>query len=149
MSTKTKKTPTDLGLVEELRKAFAQASDEGGKDVSERNMFGGVCFCVNGNMAGGINGAALMMKCDKDIAVKEVAQEVGVNAVEMRFTGRALRGFYQVDGPVSKGAVHKCAVYSYKHARSLPAKTKGKAPKRKPDVSEEGEDEDKKKKKKK
>ena len=39
-----------------------------GDTLAEWNMFGGVCFTLNGSMVWGVNGSDLMMKCHREYA---------------------------------------------------------------------------------
>lgn len=64
-------------------------------DVSERKMFGGLAFMVNGNMLCGPLGDDLMVRVGPD-AYEDALTLPG--AGEMRFTGKPMRGFVQVDG---------------------------------------------------
>jgi TfoX/Sxy family transcriptional regulator of competence genes len=64
-------------------------------DVSERKMFGGLSFMVNGKMALGVSGDDLMVKVGPD-AHGEALKLLG--AREMDFTGRPMKGFVFV-GP--------------------------------------------------
>lgn len=60
---------------------------------SEKRMFGGLCFLINGNMAGGILGSDLMVRMDKaDYA--EALKLPHCRAVEM--TGRPMTGILLV-----------------------------------------------------
>lgn len=62
--------------------------------VSERRMFGGIAWMVNGNMACGIIGDDLMVRLDRDEAdIAQAEEHVG----PMDFTGRPMRGFITVE----------------------------------------------------
>jgi hypothetical protein len=61
--------------------------------VSERKMFGGVAWMVNGNMACGVIGEALMIRLDREDAEAAQAEE---HVGPMEFTGRPMRGFVTV-----------------------------------------------------
>ncbi len=66
---------------------------EGEPGVTERKMFGGLAFMVNGNMACGPVKRTLMVRVGPDAYQSALAD----GADEMTFTGRAMRGFVQVD----------------------------------------------------
>jgi TfoX/Sxy family transcriptional regulator of competence genes len=62
--------------------------------VTERKMFGGIAWMVNGNMACGIIGEDLMVRLDREDA--EAAQ-AEAHVGPMEFTGRPMRGFITVE----------------------------------------------------
>ena len=67
----------------------------GGRDgVTERKMFGGVGWMVNGNMACGTMGDDLLVRLDRDDSNRILAEpHVGL----MRMGKRTMRGFFTVD----------------------------------------------------
>ncbi|MDF2373591.1 MAG: TfoX/Sxy family protein [Rhizobiaceae bacterium] len=80
----------DPHLAELLRETL---SDRAG--ITEKNMFGGVCFLLNGNMFGGIaNHDSFMFRVGKD-RHEEALRRPG--ARPMDFTGRKMAGFVYVD----------------------------------------------------
>lgn len=76
-------------LAERIREAI---SDRPG--VTERKMFGGVAWMVNGNMACGIIGEDLMVRLEREDAEAALAE---AHVGRMEFTGRPMRGFIVVD----------------------------------------------------
>jgi TfoX/Sxy family transcriptional regulator of competence genes len=62
--------------------------------VTERKMFGGIAWMVNGNMACGIIGEDLMVRLERDDAEEALAEE---HVGPMEFTGRPMRGFITVE----------------------------------------------------
>jgi TfoX/Sxy family transcriptional regulator of competence genes len=78
----------DEGLAERIRQLVADQPD-----MSERKMFGGLCFMVAGNMCFGIVGSELMIRVGPDAYETTVALP---NAREMDFTGRSMRGMVYV-----------------------------------------------------
>jgi TfoX N-terminal domain len=74
----------DEGLAERVRSLVA---DE--PDVSERKMFGGLCFMSRGNMSFGIVGSDLMVRVGVDAYREALAMP---HVREMDFTGRSMRG---------------------------------------------------------
>jgi hypothetical protein len=82
----------DEGLAERVRELLGPAPG-----LSERKMFGGLCFLLRGNMSFGVVGSELMVRVGPDA----YAETLGLpNAREMDFTGRSMRGmvFVSEDG---------------------------------------------------
>lgn len=89
--------------------------------VTQRKMFGGVAWMVNGNMACGTLGENLMVRLAPDDA--EVAlSEPGVGPME--FTGRPMRGFVTVEaeGIADDRELARWVDAGADHAASLPPK---------------------------
>ncbi len=61
--------------------------------LSEKKMFGGLCFLVFGNMCCGVVGDELMVRVGPDNYEEALAQP---HAREMDFTGRPLKGMVYV-----------------------------------------------------
>ena len=61
--------------------------------VSERKMFGGLCFMRGGNMCFGVIGGDLMVRVGPDAYASALRLP---NAREMNFTGRSMRGMVYV-----------------------------------------------------
>jgi TfoX/Sxy family transcriptional regulator of competence genes len=90
--------------------------------LSERKMFGGLCFMINGNMACGITG-----KNDLMLRVGPKAYEAALaepDARPMDFTGRPMKGMVFVDAEACADAETMAAWLerTLAFARSLPAK---------------------------
>ena len=81
--------PYDEGLAERVRTLF-----EDREDVTERKMFGGLCFMINGNMCCGITKHDLMLRLGKDEAIAALKRP---HARDMDFTGKPLKGFVYID----------------------------------------------------
>lgn len=79
----------DEGLVQRIRELL----DDDAR-VSEKKMFGGIAFFVNGNMAAGTMKDELMVRVGPDGHDEAIAQP---HARAMDFTGRTMRGFVQVE----------------------------------------------------
>ena len=79
----------DEGLAERLREVLADVPD-----VDEKNMFGGLCFMVSGNMCYGIMEETLMARVGAEQYT--VCLKLS-NTREMDFTGKPLRGLIYVD----------------------------------------------------
>jgi TfoX/Sxy family transcriptional regulator of competence genes len=91
--------------------------------VTERKMFGGLAFLLQGNMCCGVVGEELMVRVGRDgyeAALREP------HAREMDFTGRPLRGFIYVasKGLVSDGDLRSWVERGARFAKTLPAKTR-------------------------
>jgi hypothetical protein len=87
----------DEGLAERVRTFVVDDPD-----VSERKMFGGLCFLSSGNMCFGIVGTELMVR----VGPEWYSEALGMpHAREMDFTGRSMRGMVYVDeGGISEDA---------------------------------------------
>ena len=70
------------------------------RGVTERCMFGGVCFTLNGNMVCGVVKDDLMVRVGPD---KYSDAMKLLHAREMDFTGRAMKGYVFVAAPGIKG----------------------------------------------
>lgn len=89
--------------------------------VSEKKMFGGLCFLLNGNMICGVHKNGGMFRVGKDREAAALAVE---GAREMDFTGRRMGGFIDVDADLMgdddrRGQLMALALTN---ARSLPPK---------------------------
>ena len=89
--------------------------------VTERKMFGGLCFMVSGNMLGGVMGNEVIVRVGADRY--EDALELP-HAREMDFTGRPMRGFVVVsaEGIASDDGLDDWVQRGLKFALSLPPK---------------------------
>jgi hypothetical protein len=63
------------------------------RDLTEKKMFGGLCFLLGGNMCCGIVGNELMLRVGPDAYEGALARQ---HAREMDFTGRAMKGMIYV-----------------------------------------------------
>ena len=78
----------DEGLAQRIREHLDER-----KGVSERRMFGGLCFMVGGNMCCGVVGEELMVRVGPDGYDEALALP---HAREMDFTGKPMRGMLYV-----------------------------------------------------
>ncbi len=78
----------DEGLAERIRERTGDRPA-----LSERKMFGGLCFMVDGNMCFGIVGSELMVRVG---AVSYEEMLTKPHAREMDFTGRSMKGMVYV-----------------------------------------------------
>jgi TfoX/Sxy family transcriptional regulator of competence genes len=107
----------DEDLADRIRDALG---DEDG--VTEKRMFGGLAFLVDGNMAVSASGqGGLLLRVDPT-ETDAVVREDGVTRFEMR--GRAMDGWVRVDPSVTKSdpAVLRWVKIGVAYARSLPPK---------------------------
>ena len=79
----------DDGLVEILREDLAHVTN-----VTEKRMFGGLCFMLNGNMLCGVHKNGGMFRVGKEHEATALAIS---GARPMDFTGRPMAGFIDVD----------------------------------------------------
>jgi TfoX/Sxy family transcriptional regulator of competence genes len=89
--------------------------------VTERKMFGGLAFMINGNMACGPNGDKLIVRVGPDAYADALAEP---DAREMTFTHRPMRGFIEIDlRDVQRPArLARWIDLAAAHASSLPPK---------------------------
>ena len=89
--------------------------------LTERKMFGGLGFMLNGNMCCGIVSDDLMVRVGADNHQDALAQP---HARPMDFTGRAMKGFVYVDvqGLQEDDALEQWLERGVAFAQSLPKK---------------------------
>ena len=89
--------------------------------VSEKKMFGGIAFFLNGNMACGVSGDQLMVRVGKDRYEEALSQPY---ANEFDMTGRPMRGWVTIDplGYESDAALSDWVNQGVTFAQSLPPK---------------------------
>lgn len=106
----------DPGLAERVRYFLIDA-----QGVDEREMFGGIGFMLDGNMAVGVIGEDLLVRVGRD-KYEEALEIAGARPFDM--TGRPMRGWVVVSADVLEDDaeldawVHRGSEV----ARSLPAK---------------------------
>lgn len=81
----------DHGLAERIRDVL-----QGRRGVTERRMFGGLAFLLNGHMFVGVSGSTLMARVGAERHHDALAQP---HARPMDFTGRPMTGFVFIDAP--------------------------------------------------
>ncbi len=89
--------------------------------VTERKMFGGLCFMVHGNMLGGVMGDEIIVRVGAERYEDALKQP---HAREMDFTGRPMRGFVVVasEGIASDERLDEWVQRGAQFATSLPPK---------------------------
>ncbi len=107
----------DEDLAERIRVAIGDHTG-----VSEKRMFGGLAFLVNGNMAVAASGqGGLLLRVDPGDTDALVAAD-GVARFEMR--GRAMNGWLHIDpaAAATDEQLSRWVEIGVTYARSLPAK---------------------------
>ena len=105
----------DEALAERIRRLLAKQPG-----VTERKMFGGICFMVRGNMACGVVKDELMVRVGADQHNRLVAE---AGARLMDFTGRSMKGFLFVNAKALTGRrLSTWVKRGVKYAESLSAK---------------------------
>ncbi len=106
----------DEGLAERVRKALKRR-----RGVSEKQMFGGLSFLIDGNMSCGIVGDELMVRVGPDAHQESLRRP---HARKMDFTGRALTGYVYVaaTGLRTDADLKAWVDRGVRFARTLPAK---------------------------
>jgi hypothetical protein len=79
----------DEALAEHVREIVGVRSA-----VTERKMFGGIAWMIEGNMGIGIVGDELMVRLDAESVERALAEP---NVRQMEMSGRPMRGFLLVD----------------------------------------------------
>ena len=91
-------------------------------NVSEKKMFGGICFMLNGNMlCGPTKTGDLMLRVGKEREAEALARP---HAREMDFTGRKMGGFVFVapEGVRTKPMLKKWIAFATDFVGALPPK---------------------------
>lgn len=106
----------DEGLAQRVREALVAR-----EDLTEKKMFGGLCFLLGGNMCCGIVGEELMLRVGPDSWEAALARP---HAREMDFTGRSLKGMVYVgsEGISEDADLGACLQIAVAFAGSLPPK---------------------------
>ena len=106
----------DEGLAQRIREFLEQTSD-----VTDKKMFGGIAFMVNGNMTVGVVKDELMVRVGKEFYPEALKTPF---TREMDFTGKPLRGmiFVEVDGISEDENLHYWIEKGLRFAQSLPEK---------------------------
>jgi len=79
----------DEGLAERIRERLARR-----KNITEKKMFGGICFLLNGNLLVGVLEDSLVVRLGPEQG-EDALREPHVRVFD--FTGRAMRGWVVVD----------------------------------------------------
>ncbi|MGR3343124.1 MAG: TfoX/Sxy family protein [Paracoccaceae bacterium] len=106
----------DEGLAQILRDDLIDVAG-----ISERNMFGGLCFMLNGNMLCGVSPKRRMFRVGKE---REAEARAIDGAGPMNFTGRPMGGMIDVTEQAFQDDARRAQwlALSLTNSRSLPAK---------------------------
>ncbi len=88
--------------------------------LSEKKMFGGLCFLLNGNMVCGVHKDGAMYRPGKE----READALAAGAQPLSFTGRKMGGMVELDEGGFADSPTRAALtaLSLAHAATLPAK---------------------------
>ena len=103
-------------LAERLRRAL---KDRGG--ITEKAMFGGVCFLLHGNMLCGTGKQDFMFRVGKSQDAEALSRP---GARPMDFTGRVMPGFVWVDAGCDARALKRWIALAERYVAALPRKAK-------------------------
>lgn len=106
----------DPGLAQRVRDLLSRRPD-----ITERRMFGGLAFMVDGKMFVGIRDNTLMARVGAERHQDALAQP---HARQMDFTGRPLAGYVYVDSPglVEDRELQAWVTWCVDHVSRLPPK---------------------------
>ena len=106
----------DLELAERVGRLL-----KGRTRITQRQMFGGVCFLLNGHMCCGVESRRLMVRVGPGQYKAALGKR---HARPMDFTGRPLNGFVFVmpEGLRSRAALKRWVDLGIRYAASLPPK---------------------------
>jgi hypothetical protein len=107
---------------EELLASRIRQHVDGDTLMSERKMFGGLCFMTGGNMCFGVVGDDLMVRVGPDHWGESLEMPF---VREMDFTGRSMKGMVYVssEGLGEDRTLHHWLEAGLDYASSLPPKT--------------------------
>ncbi len=107
--------PHDPHLAELMREALA-----GCPGITEKKMFGGYCWMLNGNMLAGVEVGRFMLRVGKDLEA-EALQRPGTSPMDI--TGRPMRGIIWVDADAALDAgLESWIDFATRFVGALPAK---------------------------
>ena len=104
----------DVVLADRLREVLADVPE-----LTEKRMFGGLAFLVNGHMAvAASHSGGLLLRCDPDATERHLT-DPAVRPFEMR--GRELAGWLRVDAAALRREqdLRRWAAVGVEHARSV------------------------------
>ena len=105
----------DEGTAARVREALGEVG------FTERKMFGGLCFMVNGNMCCGVQDSTLVLRLGNEGAEKALKK---AHTSEMDFTGRSIKSIVYVapEGFSTKQKLKTWLRLAIEFAETLPAK---------------------------
>jgi TfoX/Sxy family transcriptional regulator of competence genes len=106
----------DVALAGRIRAALLARND-----VTEKKMFGGLCFMVKGHMCCGVESERLMLRVGQERTDAALAR---AHARPMDFTGKPLKGFVFVSlaGVKTKRQLESWLALALENIESLPAR---------------------------
>jgi TfoX/Sxy family transcriptional regulator of competence genes len=106
----------DEKLAERIRRQIGKR-----KGVTEKQMFGGLAFLVNGNMSCGVHGNEMIVRLDPAETDKALAKK---NTRVFDLSGRPMKGWIlvQPDALRTAAALAKWVDVGVRYASSLPTK---------------------------
>jgi len=106
----------DEGMAERVREVLA-----GARGITEKKMFGGLCFLHRGNMLVGVSQRGLLIRFRQD-EHETVMKAKHVRAMD--FTKKPMKGFAYVDpaGFTTKAALEKWIERCMSYVSTLPKK---------------------------
>ncbi len=106
----------DEGLAHRIRDILGDT-----RGITERKMFGGLCFMLHGNMFVGVLGSTLMVRVGPERHQEALALP---HVRAMNFTGRPMKGYVFVDeaGLAEDAQLGTWIAWSTGLARTLPRK---------------------------
>ncbi|MFZ5896248.1 MAG: TfoX/Sxy family protein [Myxococcota bacterium] len=87
--------PYDEALAERVRRALAKTDG-----LTEKKMFGGIAFLVNGAMCVGVDNTDLIVRCEKD-DTDQLLKKKGVRIFDLS-GGRPMKGWLLVGSEATK-----------------------------------------------
>lgn len=107
--------PHDAHLAERMRGALKAC-----KGISEKKMFGGICWVLDGILLCGVEVGRYMFRVGRNLEAEALARK---GARPMDIAGRPMRGFVWVDEKNADGAELLWWIdLAARNARSLPPK---------------------------
>ncbi len=106
----------DEGLAERIRKLLARQ-----KGLTEKRMFGGLAFLLNGNMCCGVHQRELIVRLDPEQAAVALTEP---HTRVFDLSGRPMKGWILVEpaGLPEEPALARWLRFGTKYAASLPKK---------------------------
>ena len=111
--------PHDPGMADQMREDLGDLPG-----LSEKRMFGGLCFLLHGNMVCGVHRDGAMFRVGK---AQEAAALAVAGVAPLSFTGRPMGGMVEMDAGAfaDDDARRAVTAMASAHAASLPPKGQG------------------------
>jgi len=108
--------PYDERLAQKVRSQLKKA-----RGITEKKMFGGLCFLLRGHMCCGVERDKLVVRVGPEQYEPLLRKQ---HVKPMDFTGKPLRGFVYVmpDGLKSSAVLKTWVAFGLQYAKSLPVK---------------------------